>query len=108
MSNASALGRFTFEGQEDSESASPVKPERNLLAAVLARAICDAFGTAHCERHIVRSARQWLFGKLTPKRPFSFAWVCLHLDLDPFFLQQSLRTYEDNPEQIQERLSLLR
>jgi hypothetical protein len=56
----------------------------------------------------VRSARQWLFGKLTPKRPFSFAWVALHLDLEPLSLQDSLRGYENNPEEIQERLTLLR
>ena len=108
MSNASALNRFSPEREEDIEVQSPVKPERNLLAAVLARAICDAFGTAHCERHIVRSARQWLFGRLTPTKPFSFAWVALHLDLDPVALQETLRTYEGNPDEIQERLTLLR
>ena len=108
MSNSSAVGRFSPEREEDNEASSPVKPERNLLAAVLARAICDAFGTAHCERHIVRSARQWLFGKLTPKRPFSFAWVAIHLDLEPIPLQESLRSYESNPADIQERLTLLR
>lgn len=85
-----------------------IKPERNLLAAVLARAICDAFGSAQCDRHVVRSARQWLFGKLTPSRPFSFAWVSQHLDLDPIALQQTLKGYEGDPEMIQERLSLLR
>ena len=108
MSNSMAANRFSPEREEDSESYSPVKAERNLLAAVLARAICDAFGTAHCERHIVRSARQWLFGKLTPKRPFSFAWVALHLDLDPISLQGSLRGYEKSPAQLQDRLTLLR
>ena len=108
MSNATAASKFSPEREEDLEVQSPVKPERNLLAAVLARAICDAFGTAHCERHVVRSSRQWLFGKLTPKIPFSFAWVCLHLDLDPVSLQDSLRSYENNPEEIQERLTLLR
>lgn len=108
MSNSSALNRFSPEREEDIEGYSPVKAERNLLAAVLSRAICDAFGTAHCERHIVRSARQWLFGKLTPKRPFSFAWVALHLDLEPLSLQDSLRGYEKNPEEFQERLTLLR
>ena len=108
MSNSMAVNRFSPEREEDTEAYSPVKAERNLLAAVLARAICDAFGTAHCERHIVRSARQWLFGKLTPKRPFSFAWVALHLDLDPLSLQASLRTYEKSPEELQERLTLLR
>lgn len=108
MSNSNAASRFWPDGEDDSESSSPVKAERNLLAAVLARAICDAFGTAHCERHIVRSARQWLFGKLTPKEPFSFAWVALHLDLEPLALQDSLRQYEGNPEEIQERLTLLK
>ncbi len=108
MSNSNAANRFYPEREEDSETISPVKAERNLLAAVLARAICDAFGSAHCERHIVRSARQWLFGKLTPKRPFSFAWVALHLDLEPYSLQESLRGYENNPMEIQERLTLLK
>ncbi len=108
MSTSSAVNRFAPERDEDAEASSPVKPERNLLAAVLARAICDAFGTAHCERHVVRSARQWLFGKLTPKDPFSFAWVALHLDLDPAALQDSLHGYENNPEEIQERSALLR
>lgn len=93
---------------DNSEASSPVKPERNLLAAVLARAICDAFGTAHCERHVVRSARRWLFGGLTPTVPFSFAWVAIHLDLDPKMLRDSLKQYEDNPEAIQDRLTLLR
>ena len=108
MSNAA--GNFGFSSSErddEVESHAPVKPERNLLSAVLARAICDAFGTAHCERHIVRSARQWLFGKLTPTEPFSFAWVVTNLDLDPSALQDTLRTYEDNPDEIQDRLALL-
>lgn len=108
MTNANGFKRFPSDSEDDNEAQSPVKPERNLLAAVLARAICDAFGTAQCERHVVRSARQWLFGKLTPKQPFSFAWVALHLDLDPVSLQESLRNYENDPEEIQERLTLLR
>jgi hypothetical protein len=108
MSSSIPAGRFFSDSDSDSEASSPVKAERNLLAAVLARAICDAFGTAHCERHIVRSARQWLFGRLTPKKAFSFAWVAMHLDLEPLALQESLRSYEGNPEAIQERLTLLK
>lgn len=97
-----------LEEEESSSSSRGVKPERNLLAAVLARAICDAFGSAQCDRHVVRSARQWLFGALTPTRAFSFAWVAQHLDLDPIALQHTLRGYEGNSDVIQERLSLLR
>ncbi len=96
------------EEEESSPSARGVKPERNLLAAVLARAICDAFGSAQCDRHVVRSARQWLFGALTPTRAFSFAWVAQHLDLDAITLQHSLKTYESDPDTLNERLNLLR
>lgn len=96
------------EEEEGGSASKNVKPERNLLSAVLARAICDAFGTAQCDRHVVRSARQWLFGPLQPTRAFSFAWVAQHLDLDPVQLQHSLKNYETNPDVLQERLSLLR
>lgn len=96
------------EEEESPASSRGVKPERNLLAAVLARAICDAFGSAQCDRHVVRSARQWLFGALTPTRAFSFAWVSQHLDLDPIALQQTLKAYEQNPDVLNERLNLLR
>lgn len=99
-------------GPEENEEASAanreVKPERNLLSAVLARAICDAFGSAQCDRHIVRSARQWLFGPLTPTTSFSFAWVAHHLDLEPSALQHTLKGYENDPEVLNERLNLLR
>jgi hypothetical protein len=108
MGTSLALKKYTDEREGDYDLNSPVKPERNLLAAVLARAICDAFGTAHCERHVVRSARQWLFGKLLFSQPFSFAWVASHLDLDPIMLQNSLRNYENNADEIQNRLNLLR
>jgi hypothetical protein len=108
MTNSQAASSFYSDSDDDSDVQSPVKSERNLLAAVLARAICDAFGTAQCERHIVRNARQWLFGKLDPKEAFSFCWISNHLDIDAVALQNSLRNYETNPEDIQERLSLLK
>lgn len=106
-----SLARFRAGSGEDAEQSGAnraVKPERNLLAAVLARAICDAFGNAQCDRHVVRSARQWLFGKLTPTRAFSFAWVAQHLDLDPGALQITLKSYEHDPNILEERLSMLR
>ena len=106
-----SLARFRASGGEESEQSGAnraVKPERNLLAAVLARAICDAFGNAQCDRHVVRSARQWLFGKLTPTRAFSFAWVAQHLDLEPLALQNTLKSYENDPNILEERLSMLR
>ena len=94
--------------EEEGYAAKGVKPERNLLAAVLARAICDAFGSAQCDKHVVRNARRWLFGALAPTRVFSFAWVVNHLDLDPVVLQHTLRSYEGDPQRLQERLGMLR
>lgn len=106
--SGSRLRKGSFDEVEGIAIGSGVKPERNLLSAVLARAICDAFGSAQCDRHTVRSARQWLFGGLTPTRVFSFAWVAHHLDLDPVALQGTLKGYEQNPDMLKDRLSMLR
>jgi hypothetical protein len=104
-----ASSGFTGDSESDGDQQSgEIKPERNLLAAVLARAICDAFGAARCEQHIIRSARRWLFGYLDVTEVFSFAWVVTHLDLDPVALQRSLRSYERKPNEIQEKLAFLR
>ncbi|MCC6933443.1 MAG: hypothetical protein IT292_09345 [Deltaproteobacteria bacterium] len=111
MNNNTSVAKVRIGNVDDEQGSTAskgIKPERNLLAAVLARAICDAFGSAQCDRHVVRSARQWLFGPLTPTRAFSFAWVTQHLDLDPAALQVTLKNYEQTPEILQERLSLLR
>src|SRR5689334_11561583 len=95
----------SFEREEEQGALSPAVPERNLLSAILARAILDAFATSKCDKHIVKNARRWLFEELAPKRPFSFAWVALELDLDPASLQRSLRGYEISTEAVQERLT---
>ncbi len=84
------------------------KAERNLLAAVLARAICDAFGSADVEKHIRRTARQWIFGVNDPSKPFSFEWVCHSLEIDPQELRRMLRNYELNPEAFDDKFSILK
>jgi hypothetical protein len=60
-------------------------PERRLLLAMLERSILDFVGNDPRE---VESAAEWLFadsGKELDEggEPFSFAWVCEGLDLDP-------------------------
>ena len=82
-----------------------IRPERNLLAALMARAICDAFAPTFCEAHHTRSALRWLFSPLTPKRPFSFAWVSLLLDLDPKSLQRYLKTTPES--ELVKKISIL-
>lgn len=87
---------------------SGVLSERNLLAAMLARAICDAFGMAQTEPHVRRSAKHWLFCELMPSKPFSFAWAVMQLDLDPVTLQEQLREQSKDPLIIAEKLAILR
>lgn len=84
------------------------KSERNLLAAMLSRAICDGFGAAQTEPQIRRDAKHWLFCELQPDKPFTFAWTALHLDLDPFELQKILREEVKNPEKFAAKLMILR
>lgn len=57
-------------------------PERNLLMAVLERAIRDYVGNS---RHEVKEAEEWIFKQRMdlPYIEFSFAWVCHQLDLEP-------------------------
>lgn len=56
-------------------------PERNLLMAMLERAILDYVGNNRSE---VSEADEWLFSdeELEAPRPFSFAWLCSELDLE--------------------------
>lgn len=61
-------------------------PERALLLAILHRAVEDAI----CDRwgiyqHIRREARYWLLDwrEFDRNEPFTFPWICIHLDLDP-------------------------
>ena len=66
-------------------------PERNLLMAVLERAILDFVGNDQKE---VNHAEQWLFEdeeKSNDQTPFSFAWVCQQLDLDRNFVAETVR-----------------
>ncbi|MCB0331884.1 MAG: hypothetical protein KDD55_00225 [Bdellovibrionales bacterium] len=65
-------------------------PERNLLMAVLERAILDFVGNDEKE---VISSEEWIFGEL--KNPdyieFSFPWICQQLDIDVHFVAETIR-----------------
>lgn len=71
---------------------------RNLWAAVLARAVVDASGTAldtmgRCNnpdyaQSWQRSARKWI-DEENHKAP-GFDWICMTLDLDPRIVRQEL------------------
>jgi hypothetical protein len=57
-------------------------PERNLLLAVLRRAVLDYRGS---EPEVARAAREWFSESLNEPFPsqFSFPWVCDQLDIAP-------------------------
>lgn len=73
-------------------------PELNLLRAVLLRAIQD-FVEAVDDYN---GAGEWIFedenyvlvGRHDPDTPFSFCWVCRHLDLCPEAVRRSLRRFK--------------
>jgi len=54
-------------------------PERNLLVAMLERALLDFFGNQELEK---QEAEDWLFDNSSADDEFSFAWICDHLGLD--------------------------
>lgn len=58
-------------------------PERNLLMAILERAILDYVGNDPKE---IEEAAEWLFEDLSQTNydQFSFPWLCQQLDLDPY------------------------
>ena len=56
-------------------------PERNLILAILERAILDYTGN---DEEQAKDAEMWLFGNEIDAEPeeFTFPWVCSELDLD--------------------------
>lgn len=81
-------------------------PERQLLAAILGRAIRDLFVTYNRSgsyvfvRKLRREALSWFACKEV--KPFSFIWICWHLDLRPELVIKELR--EANRESLKKRM----
>lgn len=64
---------------ESIEASPPNVPERELLAAILIRALQDLCETDGVPREYRITARQWFASRFTG--PWSFAWVLEHLEL---------------------------
>ncbi len=84
---------YTPQIPEPEETRQPNQPERNLCAAIIARAIEDGFGYAHKERHLIRDSRAWLEDN-DEKTPFTFAWCCIILDIEPEEVREKLCSLE--------------
>jgi|GEM_PF-3358355 hypothetical protein len=65
-------------------------PERNLILAILERAILDLTGNDEIQ---AKDAEEWLFGADATSDPdeFTFAWVCMELDLDIKEISEKIR-----------------
>lgn len=70
-------------------------PERNLLMAVLERAILDFVGNDQKE---IDDAEEWFFDGLeggtydsNSLNEFSFPWLCQQLDLDPVYVAETVK-----------------
>ena len=76
-------------------------PERQLLMAILERAVLDFVGNNVKE---IEEAREWIFAELeeTALDEFSFAWVCQQLGIDPV---QIARKVEAMPTRGQNRIA---
>lgn len=69
-------------------------PERNLLAAILDRAIMDTWESK--DQELKRDIRRWMDKKIAAKKatPFSFQWVCEHLDFDPIVMKGIIKNLD--------------
>ena len=85
-----------------------VRAERNLLAAILCRAIGDIYGDAQVSNPNMVSAKSWIYAKINIKEDFSFGWVAHHLDLDPYALQHMIRSLEYDPEKLEKCIARIR
>ena len=66
---------------------------RTICAAVIARAICDAYGKAVIDKNVRREAKYWIerWDKTSDLlSEWSFPWVCQHIDIDPVVLRRTL------------------
>ncbi len=70
-------------------------PERNLLVAMIERALLDYFGNQAVER---TEAADWLFSDESSEEPFSFQWVCGQLDLSPVDVTAQLKKIKPRGE----------
>ncbi|MCB0359772.1 MAG: hypothetical protein KDD44_09050 [Bdellovibrionales bacterium] len=70
-------------------------PERNLLVAMLQRALLDLVSGAESDRNL---AREWLLEPVggEPYVPFSFPWICAELGLNVSLTQQAVRNLPED------------
>jgi hypothetical protein len=71
-------------------------PERNLIAEVLNRALRDVLNQEVGNQAHARCAMAWL--RLKRKGPFSFNWICKHLDICPEQIRKKVKEMKEKGE----------
>lgn len=74
-------------------------PEHELLAQIIRRAVWDAFGAfkegkslrQQKRKRQAMEAQEWLLSEL--QTPFTFRWICCHLNIDPDGFIQKLNMH---------------
>lgn len=97
------LARIMIGAKVVESGASWATPERDLLVAVLQRAILDYVGSGE----VLRSeAGEWLFDDA--EHAFSFPWVCGHLGLEPEAVRVNLGRLSEGAKKDAAPLRVLR
>lgn len=75
-----------------------VPPELLLISSILTRAISDATTAFIISRKDRRAARVWIcnWGSVDKAEPFSFPWVCIQLNLDPFQVRKTVLKFKNS------------
>lgn len=92
----------------DARPTPTIRSDRNLLAAIMGRAILDLYGEAVTSRLTMASARAWLYDPIEEDKIFSFGWVAKQLDLDPIVVREHLIDCSYDKEKLVKCLSFLR
>lgn len=107
MTKGSQSPEIDLEYDMENVSSNPTIPERNLIAAVLARAISDVLNDYQSQQGVndKYAATAWLkldrlftkkdFERDSKKR-FTFVWCCLHLELDPYVMIEKITHWKEN------------
>lgn len=83
-------------------------PEKQLLAAILERAALDAttvYEWSLMHQGVSGEAKGWFglgarFSQHSADHPFSFEWICAHLDLDAVAVREKVREYVRNKKRL--------
>lgn len=95
------LGRGYLVGAYTGEKNYICPQHKNLLVALLTRAVKDYFSDSIYTKGARKSARIWLeddaYDNASKPPPFTLVWVCNHLDLCPKLFRKTVCSGDESP-----------